>query len=73
MMGALAAKLSETKRLGIIAGAEEPFINNEMNGFLDGVRDACTDCEVDVAFVGKGITFFSGGISIKPSEKMEEM
>lgn len=26
-----------------------------------------------VAFVGKGITFDSGGISIKPSERMEEM
>ncbi len=52
MMGALAAKLSETKHLGIIAGAEEPFINNEMNGFLSGVRDVCADCEVDIAFVG---------------------
>lgn len=29
--------------------------------------------EVDMALVGKGITFDSGGISIKPSEKMEEM
>ena len=29
--------------------------------------------EVDVALVGKGITFDSGGISIKPSEKMGEM
>jgi len=29
--------------------------------------------ETDVALVGKGITFDSGGISIKPSEKMDEM
>jgi len=29
--------------------------------------------EIDLALVGKGITFDSGGISIKPSEKMEEM
>ncbi len=29
--------------------------------------------KTDVALVGKGITFDSGGISIKPSEKMEEM
>ncbi|MBN1862236.1 MAG: leucyl aminopeptidase [Dehalococcoidales bacterium] len=28
---------------------------------------------VDLALVGKGITFDSGGISIKPSEKMSEM
>lgn len=29
--------------------------------------------EIDVALVGKGITFDSGGISIKPSDKMSEM
>lgn len=29
--------------------------------------------KIDVALVGKGITFDSGGISIKPSEKMDEM
>ncbi len=29
--------------------------------------------EINVALVGKGVTFDSGGISIKPSEKMEEM
>jgi len=29
--------------------------------------------EIDVALAGKGVTFDSGGISIKPSEKMEEM
>jgi len=29
--------------------------------------------EVDLALIGKGITFDSGGISIKPSEKMGEM
>ncbi|MFC1918048.1 leucyl aminopeptidase [Chloroflexota bacterium] len=29
--------------------------------------------KIDLALVGKGITFDSGGISIKPSEKMSEM
>ncbi|MFC2022545.1 hypothetical protein ACFLTL_00060 [Chloroflexota bacterium] len=29
--------------------------------------------DVDLALVGKGITFDSGGISIKPADKMEEM
>ena len=29
--------------------------------------------DVDLTLVGKGITFDSGGISIKPSEKMDEM
>jgi leucyl aminopeptidase len=32
-----------------------------------------TDPEVDLAIVGKAITFDSGGISIKPSENMGEM
>jgi len=31
------------------------------------------DDEKPIVFVGKGITFDSGGISIKPSEKMEDM
>ena len=29
--------------------------------------------EVDIALIGKGVSFDSGGISIKPSEKLEEM
>lgn len=29
--------------------------------------------EIDITLAGKGVTFDSGGISIKPSEKMEEM
>lgn len=52
MTGVLATRLSETGRIGLIAGAEEPFINNEMNGFLDGVRASDPNAEVDVAFVG---------------------
>ena len=32
-----------------------------------------TSPEADIALVGKAITFDSGGISIKPSEKLEEM
>jgi leucyl aminopeptidase len=46
--------------------AQEPqFITLEYQGA--GRRSA------PVCFVGKGVTFDSGGISIKPSEKMEEM
>ncbi|MCB0049244.1 MAG: hypothetical protein KDE24_06850, partial [Caldilinea sp.] len=29
--------------------------------------------QAPLIFVGKGITFDTGGISIKPSERMEEM
>ncbi|MFO7892593.1 MAG: leucyl aminopeptidase [Longimicrobiales bacterium] len=53
--------------LGVAAGSdEEPrFIVMEYRG---GEAD-----EAPLALVGKGVTFDSGGISIKPSQKMEEM
>ena len=53
--------------LGVARGSLEPpkFITLNYRG---GDSD-----EIDVALVGKGVTFDSGGISIKPSEKLEEM
>jgi len=53
--------------LGVAQGSREPpqLIVLHYRG-----RDSA---EVDLALVGKGITFDSGGISIKPSEKMGEM
>jgi len=53
--------------LGVARGSREParFIILNYRG-----SDAAG---VDIALVGKGITFDSGGISIKPSEKMAEM
>ncbi|MFQ5771006.1 MAG: leucyl aminopeptidase, partial [bacterium] len=53
--------------LGVAQGSVEPpkFIVLEHNS---GKANIDT-----IVFVGKGITFDSGGISIKPSEKMEEM
>ena len=46
--------------------AEEPrFIIMEYNGGAKSQKPVC--------FVGKGVTFDSGGISIKPSQSMEEM
>ncbi len=53
--------------LGVAAGsAEEPrFIIMEYNG--------AAKTKKPLAFVGKGLTFDTGGISIKPSAKMEEM
>ena len=53
--------------LGVARGSREParFIVLEYRG--RGSE------EFDIALVGKGITFDSGGISIKPSEKMGEM
>ena len=51
--------------LGVTQGTAEPprFIEMEHNG-------ATGD---PIVFVGKGITFDTGGISLKPAEKMEEM
>jgi len=53
--------------LGVSRGSRQPpkFIVMNYKG--------STAKEPDIALVGKGITFDSGGISIKPSEKLEEM
>ncbi len=53
--------------LGVNQGSHQPprFIVLKYQGLN-------TD-EVDLALVGKGVTFDSGGISLKPQEKMEEM
>ncbi len=63
------ARIHRMKMGGLIAvnrgSAEEPrFVVMEY---------APKKAKKHVALVGKGITFDSGGISIKPSEKMEEM
>ncbi len=60
-------KLGMGGLLGVSQGSQQPpkFIILSYKG-----RDAD---EVDIALVGKGITFDSGGISIKPSERMSDM
>ena len=60
-------KIGMNAFLGVARGSAEPakFIILEYRG---GKKS-----EAPVAIVGKGLTFDSGGISIKPSEKMEEM
>ena len=53
--------------LGVAQGSQQPpkFIILNYKG--------SNSDEVDIALVGKGITFDSGGISIKPSKGMDEM
>ena len=53
--------------LGVTQGSQQPpkFIVLHYKG--------SDSTEIALALVGKGVTFDSGGISIKPSEKMEEM
>ena len=60
-------KIGMNALLGVARGSAEPakFIILEYRG---GDKS-----EPPVALVGKGLTFDSGGISIKPSEKMDEM
>ncbi|HDR14713.1 MAG TPA: leucyl aminopeptidase, partial [Desulfobacteraceae bacterium] len=61
------ASLAMGALLGVAQGSLQPpkFIIIKYFG-----RDSN---KIDVALVGKGITFDSGGISIKPSEKMSDM
>lgn len=60
-------KLGMHALLGVARGSSQPpqFIILEYRGGRRG--------QAPVVLVGKGLTFDSGGISIKPSEKMEEM
>jgi leucyl aminopeptidase len=53
--------------MGVAKGSEQPpqFIHWTYNGGRPG--------EKPIVLVGKGVTFDSGGISIKPSEGMQEM
>jgi len=60
-------KLGMGGMLGVSRGSRQPPKFMVMN-YKGG-----TAKEPDIALVGKGITFDSGGISIKPSEKLEEM
>ena len=53
--------------LGVAKGSSQP--PKLMTLSYKGDRD----CERTLGFLGKGITFDSGGISIKPSEGMEDM
>ena len=60
-------KIGMNALLGVARGSSEPakFIILE----YDGRRRS----DPPIVLVGKGLTFDSGGISIKPSEKMDEM
>jgi len=61
------AELGMGGLLGVAQGSRQPpkFIVLRYKG--------SDTAEINVALLGKGITFDSGGISIKPSEKLEEM
>ena len=60
-------KLGMDSLLSVTAGAKEPA-KMIIAEFLNGPKS-----QKPVAVVGKGITFDTGGISLKPSNKMDEM
>ncbi|MBE9512993.1 MAG: leucyl aminopeptidase [Chloroflexi bacterium] len=85
-MADMAAKLAETYGLELSVLEREQMQELGMGALLgvaQGSRQppkfivlhyrGSDSTEIDVALVGKGVTFDSGGISIKPSEKMDEM
>ncbi|MBI3323209.1 MAG: leucyl aminopeptidase [Candidatus Omnitrophica bacterium] len=77
-------RLGMNALLGVARGSREPsqFMVLEYRGPGPGrdrgrgagaKRPALSSSKRPLAFLGKGITFDSGGISIKPSDKMEQM
>jgi leucyl aminopeptidase len=58
--------------LGVARGSDEPAKLIVLRYTPDGTEPMGNDADV-VAVVGKGVTFDSGGISIKPAEGMEKM
>src|SRR5215216_1620170 len=58
--------------LAVSRGSQEPARLIVLTYAPPGATDAEPGGEL-IALIGKGITFDSGGISIKPAEKMEEM
>lgn len=49
VLGAFEGKLSTSKKLGYVYGGEEPSINSDVNGFVEGVKATCPECTVEVA------------------------
>ncbi len=85
-MAETAARLAETYRLELSVLEQEQMRELGMGALLgvaQGSRQppkfiilhyrGSNSTGIDIALVGKGITFDSGGISIKPSQGMEEM
>lgn len=85
-MAEMAGKVAKDNKLGFTVLDEKEMQKLGMGALLGVAQGSCqppkfiiieykgknTD-EVDLALIGKGVTFDSGGISIKPSSKMDEM
>jgi basic membrane protein A len=52
LVGALAALISTTKKLGFVGGMDFPLIHKFEAGYKAGVRAVCPDCSVIVGYAG---------------------
>lgn len=66
----LSEKDAEKEKMGLFLAVGQ---GSEREGKIIVLEYKPKNSEKTVAFVGKGVTFDSGGISIKPSMKMEDM
>ncbi|MFC1865632.1 leucyl aminopeptidase [Chloroflexota bacterium] len=85
-MAKTAAKIAKENNLELTVLEKKDMQKLAMGALLGVAQGSCQPLKfiilkykgkktegVDLAFVGKGITFDSGGISLKPSQNMEEM
>jgi leucyl aminopeptidase len=85
-MAKIAKKLAKENRLGLTVLNREQMEKEGMGSLLGVSRGSCQPPKLIIlsyagdkksrnraGFIGKGITFDSGGISIKPAENMAEM
>jgi basic membrane protein A and related proteins len=52
LVGALAAMVSTTRRLGFVGGMDIPLIHKFEAGYRAGVKEVCPTCEVYAAYAG---------------------
>jgi basic membrane protein A len=59
LVGALAALVSKTKKLGFVGGMEGPLIRKFETGYKAGVKHVCPECEVYAAYAGNSPEAFA--------------
>ncbi|MGH7461956.1 MAG: BMP family lipoprotein, partial [Longimicrobiales bacterium] len=52
LVGALAALVSDSKRIGFVGGMDIPLIHKFEAGYRAGVRAVCSDCQVVAQYAG---------------------
>jgi basic membrane protein A len=52
LVGAIAALVSKSKRIGFVGGMDIPLIHKFEAGYRAGAREVCPECEVSAAYAG---------------------